>query len=148
MKRVEREAIIGARPDELFAYLADLDNLDEWMAGIVSAKVTSPGDLGVGSTARVVRALGGHQVEAPLTVSEYDPPGHLVIISEVSGVRVAASLDLQPGAGDATALRFAMEIRGSMLTRFMEPMIAGAAGGEIDATLERLRARFAPVDGG
>ena len=37
-----------------------------------------------------------------------------------------------------------MEIRGSMLTRFMEPMIAGAAGGEIDLTLERIRARFAP----
>jgi hypothetical protein len=41
-----------------------------------------------------------------------------------------------------------MEIRGSMLTSFMEPMIAGAAGGEIDATLERLRARFGPLDGG
>ena len=37
-----------------------------------------------------------------------------------------------------------MEIRGSMLTRFMEPMIASAAGGEIDVTLERIRARFAP----
>ena len=77
-----------------------------------------------------------------MTVAEYDPPRRLVITSEVSGVNVAASLDLAPGAGNATDLRFAMEIRGSMLTRFMEPMIAGAAGGEIDTTLERLRARF------
>ena len=144
MKRVERVARIGAPPDVLFAYLADLDNLDEWMAGIVRAEVTSPGELGVGSTARVVRALGSQQVEAPLSVAEYDPPRHLVITSEVAGVGVAASLDLAP-AGDATELRFAMEIRGSMLTRFMEPMIAGAAGGEIDATLERLRARFDSV---
>jgi uncharacterized protein YndB with AHSA1/START domain len=142
MKRVERTATIAVPPDELFAYLADLDKLDEWMAGIVSAEVTSGGDLGVGSTARVVRALGSQQVEAPLTVAEYDPPRRLVITSEVSGVNVAASLDLAP-AGSATDLRFAMEIRGSMLTRFMEPMIAGAAGGEIDATLDRLRARFA-----
>jgi hypothetical protein len=36
-----------------------------------------------------------------------------------------------------------MEIRGSMLTRFMEPMIASAAGGDIEATLDRLKARFA-----
>jgi uncharacterized membrane protein len=144
VRRVERTATIGVRPDELFGYLADLDNLDQWMAGIVSAEVTSPGGLGVGSTARVVRALGSQQVEAPLTVAAYDPPRHLVITSEVSGVRVAASLDLEPAPGDATDLRFAMEIRGSMLTRFMEPMISGAAAGEIDATLERLRARFAP----
>ena len=145
MKRVERVATIGISPDELFAYLADLDNLDEWMAGIVSAEVTSAGKLGAGSTARVVRALGSQQVEAPLTVAEYEPPRHLVITSEVSGVNVAASLDLTPAAGGATDLRFAMEIRGSMLTRFMEPMIAGAAGGEIDVTLERLQARFAPA---
>jgi len=145
MKRVEHSARITAPPDALFAYLADLDNLDEWMAGIVSAEVTSAGELGAGTTARVVRALGSQQVEAPLTVAEYDPPRHLVITSEVSGVNVAASLDLSPSTDDATDLRFAMEIRGSMLTRFMEPMIAGAAGGEIDATLERLRARFAPA---
>jgi carbon monoxide dehydrogenase subunit G len=142
MKRVERAATIGAPAAVLFAYLADLDNLNEWMAGIVEAEVTSPGELGAGSTARVVRALGSQRLEAPLTVAEYDPPRHLVITSEVSGVNVAASLHLEP-VGDATHLRFGMEIRGSMLTRFMEPMLAGAAGGEIDATLERLRSRFA-----
>jgi carbon monoxide dehydrogenase subunit G len=145
MKRVERTATIATPPAELFAYLADLDNLDEWMAGIVSAEVTSAGEHGVGTTARVVRALGSQRVEAPLTVAEYDAPRHIVITSEVSGVNVAASLDLSPAADGATELHFAMEIRGSMLTRFMEPMIAGAAGGEIDATLERLRARFAPA---
>ena len=143
MKRVERTASIATPPPALFDYLADLENLDEWMEGIVSAEVTSPGELGVGSTARVVRAFGGQRVEAPLTVAEYDPPRHLVITSEVAGVSVAASLDLEPTGADATDLRFAMEIRGSMLTRFMEPMIAGAAGGEIDATLHRLRTRFA-----
>jgi uncharacterized protein YndB with AHSA1/START domain len=143
MKRAERTATVGAPPAELFAYLADLDNLDEWMAGLVSAEVTSPGELGAGSTARVVRALGSQQVAALLTVAEYEPPRRLVITSEVSGVGVAASLDLEPAAGEATDLRFAMEIRGSMLTRFMEPMIAGAAGGEIDVTLERIRSRFA-----
>ena len=41
MKRVERTATIATPPAELFAYLADLQNLDEWMAGIVSAEVTS-----------------------------------------------------------------------------------------------------------
>jgi len=143
MKRVERTATIATPPEALFAYLADLENLGEWMAGIVSADVTSPGEIGVGTTARVVRALGSQSVEAQLNVDEYEPPRHIVIGSEVAGVRIAASLDLEPDADDSTELRFAMEIRGSMLTRFMEPMIAGAAGGEIDMTLERIRARFA-----
>jgi hypothetical protein len=64
--------------------------------------------------------------------------------SEVSGVKAHATLDFEPSEdGRATDLIFAMEIRGSGFTAFMEGMIASAAGGDIDASLERLRERFA-----
>jgi carbon monoxide dehydrogenase subunit G len=141
MQRVERTARIGASPAAVFAYLSDLDNLAEWQMGVVSATQTSEGEMGRGSTARVVRELMGQRVEAPLTVTEYDAPHRLVIGSEVSGVKAVAALDLAE-AGDATDLRFAMEIRGSLLTSFMEPMIARAAEGDIDASLARVKARF------
>jgi hypothetical protein len=59
-------------------------------------------------------------------------------------VKALAELDLAPADGGATDLSFAMEIRGSMLTAFMEPMIAGAAGGDIDASLERVKRHFDP----
>jgi uncharacterized protein YndB with AHSA1/START domain len=143
MKRVERQAVIAAPPAEVFAYLSDLDNLSEWQMGITSARRTSEGEMGVGATALVARELMGQVIEAPLTVTEYDPPRRLAIGSEVSGVRVLGTLDLAPaGDGATTGLSFAMEIRGSLLTSFMEPMIAGAAGGDIDASLSRLQQRF------
>jgi carbon monoxide dehydrogenase subunit G len=143
VKRIERRARIGAPPAEVFAYLADLANLPEWQTGIVSAEITSDGEIGVGSTARVVRELMGQRIEAPLTVSAFDPPRRIVIGGEVSGVQASAELDLTAADGDATDLSFAMEIRGSMITRFMEPMIAGAAGGDIDASIARIQERFA-----
>lgn len=142
MQRVERSARIGAPPEAVFAYLADLDNLAEWQMGVVSAEQTSPGEIGVGSTARVARELMGQRIEAPLTVTEYDPPRRLVIASEVSGVKATGALDLVEADADATDLRFAMEIRGSLLTTFMEPMIARAAEGDIEASLQRVKARF------
>jgi uncharacterized protein YndB with AHSA1/START domain len=143
MQRVERTARLPATPDEVFAYLADLDRLPEWQAGIVDARRTSDGPLRVGATATVTRDLMGQRVTAPLTITEYEPPRRLGIGSEVSGVRVAATLDLSPTAdGTGSDLAFAMEIRGSGLTAFMEPMIAGAAGGDIQASLDRLAARF------
>jgi carbon monoxide dehydrogenase subunit G len=144
MQRVERSARIGAPPETVFAYLADLGNLAEWQMGVVTAEQTSPGDIGIGSTARVVRELMGQRIEAPLTVTEYDPPQRLGIASEVSGVAAAGVLDLADAGEGATDLRFAMEIRGSLLTRFMEPMIARAAEGDIDASLQRVKARFEP----
>ena len=142
MKRIERRARVDAPPEELFAYLSDLANLPEWQPGIVSAEITSGDELGVGTTARVVRDLMGQRIEAPMTVTAYEPPSRLAIRSEVSGVKATAELDLAPADGAATDLGFAMEIRGSFITSFMEPMIAGAAGGEIDATIARIQGRF------
>jgi uncharacterized protein YndB with AHSA1/START domain len=142
MKRIERRARVDAPPEELFAYLSDLANLPEWQSGIVSAEITSGDELGVGTTARVVRDLMGQRIEAPMTVTAYEPPSRLAIRSEVSGVKATAELDLAPADGAATDLVFAMEIRGSFITSFMEPTIAGAAGGEIDATIARIQGRF------
>jgi uncharacterized protein YndB with AHSA1/START domain len=143
MQRVERRAVIGAAPAEVFAYLADLTNLADWQSGVVEARLTSGGEMGVGTTAVVARELMGQRMEAPLTVTAYDPPRLLAIGSEVSGVKANATLDLAPTeGGEATDLSFAMEIRGSLLTGFMEPMIASAAGGDIDASLQRLKERF------
>ena len=145
MKRIERTARVEAPAAQVFDYLADLRNVADWMTGVVSAEQTSDGEMGVGSTALVVRELMGQRFEAPLTVTEFDAPRHVVIGSEVSGVKANVQLDLAPEGDDATELQFAMEIRGSMLTMFMEPMIANAAGSDIDASLERIRAKFAPA---
>jgi carbon monoxide dehydrogenase subunit G len=146
MQRVERTARIPAPQDEVFAYISDLDKLAEWQSGVTSARRTSDGELRVGATALVTRELMGQRIDAPLTVTEYEPPHRMVIGSEVSGVKARATLELAPATDDggATDLTFAMEIRGSMLTAFMEPMIASAAGGDIEASLERLRGRFGP----
>jgi carbon monoxide dehydrogenase subunit G len=143
MQRVERTARIPASPEELFAYLANLDHVAEWQSGVTSARRTSDGPMAVGATALVTRELMGQRLEAPLTVNEFDPPRRLGIGSTVSGVRAQAILDFNAAEnGGATDLAFAMEIRGSGLTAFMEPMIASAARGDIDASLERIRSRF------
>jgi hypothetical protein len=85
----------------------------------------------------------GQRIVAPLLVTAYEPPRLLGIASKVSGVEADATLELSPADdGAATDLAFAMEIRGSGVTSFMEPMIAGAARGDIEASLERLRAKF------
>ena len=143
MQRVERTARIPAPPSDVFAYLSDLDNLAEWQSGIVSAERDDSGPMRVGSSARVTRELMGQRLAVPLTVTEYEPPSRLGIGSEVSGVKAAAMLELTPADdGTATDLSFAMDISGSGMTRFMEPMIAGAARGDIETSLERLQSRF------
>jgi uncharacterized protein YndB with AHSA1/START domain len=143
MKRVERTARLAAPPDEVFAYVSDLDTLSEWQGGVTSAHRTSEGGMRAGATAEVTREMVGQRITAPLLVTAYEPPRLLGIASKVSGVEADATLELTPAEdGAATDLAFAMEISGSGLTAFMEPMIAGAASGDIETSLERLRAKF------
>jgi carbon monoxide dehydrogenase subunit G len=149
MQRVEGSARIPAPPDDVFAYLSDLDNVAEWQGGVTAARRTSDGPMGVGATALVTRQIMGQRLEAPLTVNSFEPPRRLGIGSEVSGVMAQATLDLAPADdGRSTDLAFSMEIRGSGLTSFMEPMIASAAKGDIDASLERLRDHFGTTRSG
>lgn len=135
---------MAAPPDTIFAFLADLDNLPAWQAGVLEARRTSDGPIAIGATAHLVRQLMGQRIEAPVTVTEHDPPRRLVVESAVSGVRVSIALDLAAlDDAAATEVAVAAEIRGSGLTAFMEPMIASAAGSDLAASLDRLRAIFA-----
>src|SRR5688572_12479851 len=77
MQRVERTATFAAPPAEVFAYLSDLDRLSEWQTGVVDARRTSEGPLGVGATATVTRELMGQRIVAPLTITAYEPDRRL-----------------------------------------------------------------------
>jgi carbon monoxide dehydrogenase subunit G len=144
MQRVSRRAVVDASPQAVFDYVADLDNLAGWQSGIVEARRTSEGAIGLGSTARVVRQLMGQRLEAPLTVTRHEPPNVLAVESTVSGVQATAVIELAPlDGGSATDVSFTMEISASGLTAFMEPMIASAASGDLAASLDRLRSVFA-----
>ena len=148
MQRVEGRARLTASPGEVFAYVSDLDNLADWQGGVTAAHQTSEGPMRTGATAEVTRQMMNQRFVAPLLVTDYDPPRRLAIASKVSGVEADAILELaELDGGAATDLGFSMEIRGSGLTSFMEPMIAGAARGDIESSLERLQARFARESG-
>jgi carbon monoxide dehydrogenase subunit G len=143
MQRVERRAEIAAPPDKIFAFLADLENLPAWQTGVTEARRTSGRPMGVGATAHVVRQLMGQRIEAPLTVTEYEPPRRMVIESKVGGIQVGIALELAP-VDTGTDVAVTADIRGSGLTSFMEPMIASAAGSDLAVSLERLRTALAP----
>jgi uncharacterized protein YndB with AHSA1/START domain len=145
MRQVSATAAIPAPADELFEFLADPANLPSWQTGIVTAQRTSSGPLGPGATARVERDLMGQRLAVDLKMTAYEPGRRLVLESEVSGIGVEATLELEPAAEGArsTSLRFGMSIRAR--NPFMAPiegMVAGAAERDLADSLGRLRRHF------
>ena len=124
----------------VFDFVADLSNLPRWQSGIVSAELTSPPPVGVGSTAHVVRELMGQRLAVDLAVTAYEPGRRLALASAVSGIRIDAILELEPVSA-GTVARFSMDIQAqNVFMKPMEGMVAGAASSDLATSLDRLQA--------
>jgi carbon monoxide dehydrogenase subunit G len=139
MRHVERSADLPVDPERAFAFLADLANLPRWQSGVTRAELLTDGPIAVGSTARVATQVMGQDIQADLRVTELDPPRRLVLATEVAGMKVDAILTLEPRDGGSRAT-FGMDVAGGgLFGGAMEGMVAGAAEGELDTSLTRLR---------
>lgn len=140
MRRVEASQTIGAPPEAVFAFVAELDNLPTWQPGVISAEQTSSGPIGVGSTARVLRELMGQRLTVDVTVTAFDPGQRLALESTAAGLSVSAAMDLEP-AVDGTLVHVSTEIRTtSLFLAPLEGMAAGIAQEDMATGLRRLKA--------
>jgi hypothetical protein len=144
MRRVDASRQLPAEPRRAFDFVADLANLPHWQSGIVSAELTSPPPVGIGSTAHVIRELMGQRLAVDVTVTAYDPGCRIGLSSAASGIGIEAMLELEPSATGCLA-RFTMEIRAQSV--FMKPLegaVAGAASSDLATSLDRLAGALGP----
>jgi len=142
VRRVQQTVEIPAPAGEVFAVASKIEELPRWQSGMVSVERTDAGPVAVGAKGTLVRELMGQRVEAPLEVTAYEPPRLLGLHSEVSGVALDATIEVTPLQPNTCRVDLVAEITGSMMTSFMEPMIASAAEGDMAASLHRLRGLF------
>jgi Polyketide cyclase / dehydrase and lipid transport len=72
---VTTERIVQGPAAEVFRFVATehFANHPKWDPDVLEMTPTTPGPIGVGSTARVVRRQGRSRVEGTATVTAYDP---------------------------------------------------------------------------
>ena len=144
MRSIERRGEIAADPETIFAFLAEVENLPHWQPGVTAARRMTEGPMRIGSVARVTTRAMGQTVEADVTVIELETPRHLAFETEVSSVRVIASVDVSAIGPDRSEVVVALRVQASGFMSFAEPMIAGAAEKELDGAVDNLRRALEP----
>jgi uncharacterized protein YndB with AHSA1/START domain len=82
---LQREVLIGAPPEAVFAFLAQPERLPEWTPGVVSVRRTSTGPVGVGATTEtLVEAFGVRQTLLGRCTA-FEPARRLVVENETAG---------------------------------------------------------------
>ncbi|MGB8645996.1 MAG: SRPBCC family protein [Anaerolineae bacterium] len=111
MATVSSSTTINRPVDQVFAYVIDVQNQKAWQTGIVDAKVTPAGPIGVGSVYHYTSEVMGRRVESQMQVSAFDANKKWSV--KTTGVpKPVETVYLFEPAGNATKLTITMELAG------------------------------------
>jgi len=126
-----RNTLTIRRPiEEVFAFLADFENVPRWNHAIESTTKTSPGPVGVGSTYRQIR-LEPSRSEEGFEVTVFEPGSRLAIDGEIGPFHARVDYRLEPIEG-ATRLINDVELQPSSA---VSKLLAPFAGSKIKAAV-------------
>jgi Polyketide cyclase / dehydrase and lipid transport len=124
--------------EDVFAFLADLENVPSWDPAIEVTLKTTPSSVGVGTTYRQIRSTPKRSEEV-LEVITFDPPRRLIIEGEVGPFRARIGYTLEVAA-EATRLTNWMELEPpSIISRVVVPLAASQIKAAVASNLERLK---------
>jgi carbon monoxide dehydrogenase subunit G len=68
---------------DVFAFLADLENVPRWNYAISETRKMTPGDIGVGTTYEQTRSIPTPSREQ-LTITEFEPHRHIAVVGTLA----------------------------------------------------------------
>ncbi len=151
MVRMQREIVVDAPPEAVFAFLAQPERLPEWTPGVLSVKRTSDGPVGVGTTTEtLVEALGVRQTLLGRCIA-FEPPRRLAVQNVTVGrirvgpvsieqVSTTSASELLP-EGTGTRLRALLDysVSAGLLTAMAETAIRPQMQADFDRSLQNLK---------
>jgi carbon monoxide dehydrogenase subunit G len=108
---------------EVWDFISNFENTTRWSRGVLEARQTSHGPLGVGSTLQTVVKAFGRRRTADYLVTEYQP-NHAFAFKVTSGpMSSRARYSLEP-AGAGTRLTASGEAEAAGLYKLLAPILA------------------------
>jgi carbon monoxide dehydrogenase subunit G len=124
--------------EDVFAFLADFENVPSWNYAIVETKKTSPGPVGVGTTYRQIRSIPDRSEEG-FKVTAFEPTSHLEVHGDI-GPFIATIRYLLTPAGDGTRLTNVVDLKPSSgVGRLLAALAASRVKASVADNLKTLK---------
>ncbi len=139
MIRVEHTVVINRPIEEVFAFMAQAENLPRWAASTVEARQTSEGPVSAGTTCTVVNKAMGREMEHDFVVTEYVPHTIYAAKSTSGPFPMHMRYSLEPTDG-GTSVHTVSEADLGGMARIAAPVLTGMARKQIAADHRTLKA--------
>ena len=135
---------IARRPEDVFAYIDQIDRHTEWQEKLVSVERQTEGPLRVGSRIDQVRRVPGGRREFTIEVTEHDPPRKISWRALNGSVRPAGTVTVEPLADDSRSrLTVQIDLQGhGLLGKLIAPLARRDAATQIPKDHARLKERL------
>jgi uncharacterized protein YndB with AHSA1/START domain len=133
----ENTVLIRRPIEDVFAFLADFENIPKWNYAIVETRKVSEGAVGVGTIYQQMRSVPSRSEES-FEVTAYNPPRHLEIRGQLGPFpsRLSYALDaIAEGTRVTNSVELEFRGPGRLLGRVAVPRVRGA----VDANLRKLK---------
>jgi hypothetical protein len=123
---VRAEQVLRCPPQTVFDFVAThhFENHPKWDPDVLEMRQTSPGTLGVGTKADLVRRQGSRQVAGTATVTEYEPDRSAAWDVQFGQFLLHQRVELAPEQGGAaTRLRLSIETQANGPLKLMVPLL-------------------------
>ena len=129
--------MVGRPPRDVFAFLADFENVPRWNYAIVETTKASPGPTGVGTRYRQVRQIPRRSQEG-FEVTEFVAERRLAIRGRLGPFDSEVAYELE-AEGSGTRLVNTVNLRSGGLGRLVERPLAGRIRNAVAENLTQLK---------
>jgi signal recognition particle receptor subunit beta len=123
--RLAASQVIERPPAEVFRFVATdhFENHPKWDPAVTAITKTSPGPMGVGTTARLVRTDRGRRVEGSMEVTEYEPVSSSTVVSRFGPFTLRARTTFAPVAPGSTRLELVIDTQARGVMGLLLPLL-------------------------
>lgn len=134
---------IERSPDEVFAYLDELERHGEWQEQIVSTEKHGGGPTRVGTKGTDKRRMGKREMTVSYEVTEHDPPRTFAFHGIDGPVRVVGRVTIEPvGGGSSSRVTLVLDFEGQRAGKLLVPLARSQARRQVPKDQQRLKERL------
>jgi uncharacterized membrane protein len=134
---------IARSPDEVFAYLGELDKHPEWQEQLLTVDVQTEGPTRAGTRAFETRKVGGRTNKGTIEITEYEAPRRVSFRGLDGPIRPVGTVLVEPlDDGSRSRLTLEMDLEGHGIGKLLMPLARRQATKQIPKDQAQLKGRL------
>lgn len=138
MINLNLETMIDRPMKDIFAFVADPNNMAQWNSAVISIEQVTPGAVGLGAKFKTAGEALGRRLDGELVVSAYEPDSKCGFQMNSGPMQVNITLTLKT-VGSGTKLDLNAQGNPAGVLKLAEGVLAGQVKTMMEANLARLK---------